>query len=97
MKFSMLFSLILGTLLTIVCYIFTDSTVGAFLTQESAFDHAVRFFHILLSTAFFLGVYVCYTNALQAMGVTVSVLVVNVSRQGLIYIPLLFGRSPYPT
>ena len=36
------------------------------------------------------GIYYVLSNALQAMGAAVSSLIVNVSRQGLVYIPALF-------
>lgn len=76
--------------MTIFCYLFTDQIVSAFLTEESAFDYAVQFAGILLSTSALFGVFYVLTNALQAMGAAVSSLIINLSRQGLIYIPALF-------
>jgi Na+-driven multidrug efflux pump len=50
----------------------------------------VRFTYILLSTSSLFDIFFCYVNALQAMGVAMPSLIVNVSRQGLIFIPALF-------
>lgn len=90
MKFSLLFATGLGIALTVLCYAFVHSIVGAFLTEEKAFDYAVMFSRILLVTGPLFGVFYCVMNALQAMGDARSSLIVNVSRQGLIYIPTLF-------
>lgn len=90
MRFSMWFAFLLGLTMTVFCYLFTDQIVSAFLTEEKAFDYAVQFARILLSTSTLFGVFYVLTNALQAMGAAVSSLIINLSRQGLIYIPSLF-------
>lgn len=89
-KFSMIFSLILGVALTVICYLFINQIVGVFLTDVTAFDYAVQFAKILLTTSFFFGVFSILTNALPAMGASTASLIVNLSRQGIIFIPALF-------
>ncbi|MGN0169481.1 MAG: MATE family efflux transporter [Lachnospiraceae bacterium] len=90
MKFALSFATILGVLLTLLCYLFTNQIVSAFLTDVSASEYAVEFARILLSTGPLFGIFYVLTNALQAMGAALPSLVINVSRQGLIYIPMLF-------
>lgn len=90
MKFAFCFATILGVSLTILCYVFTNQIVGVFLTDANAFDYAVEFAQILLSTGPVFGVFYVHTNALQAMGAAMPSLIINISRQGLIYIPVLF-------
>ncbi|MGN1131317.1 MAG: MATE family efflux transporter [Ruminococcus sp.] len=90
MKFSLTFATILGVLLTVLCYLFTKQIVGIFLTDASACDYAVEFARILLSTGPLFGIFYVLTNALQAMGSAMPSLIINISRQGLIYIPVLF-------
>lgn len=90
MRFSMWFAFFLGLIMTVFCYLFTNQIVSVFLTEQSAFDYAVRFARILLSTSTLFGVFYVLTNALQAMGAAVSSLIINLSRQGIIYIPALF-------
>ncbi len=90
LRFSMLLSLGMGVVLTGACYLFTDAIVSAFLTQPAALEYGVRFARILLSTGFLFGVFYCLINALQAMGAAVPSFFINISRQGLIYIPALF-------
>jgi multidrug efflux pump len=50
----------------------------------------VRFSRILLITGPLFGIYYTILNALQAMNAAVSSFFVNISRQGLVYLPLLF-------
>ncbi|MGN0479919.1 MAG: MATE family efflux transporter, partial [Hominenteromicrobium sp.] len=90
MRFSMVFSFALSTVMTIVCYLFADQIVHAFLTDPDAFGYAVQFARILLTTSFLFGMFYVLSNALQAMGAAAEALIINLSRQGVIYIPTLF-------
>lgn len=89
-KFSFIFSFMLGVVLTVICYLFTNQIVSAFLADVTAFDYAVQFAKILLTTSPIFGVFYVLTNALQAMGAATASLVINLSRQGIIFIPILF-------
>ena len=90
LRFSLVFAFLLSAVLTGICYLFTNQIVSAFLTDTSAFGYAVQFSRILLTTSFLFGVFYVLTNALQAMGAATAALVINVSRQGIIFIPALF-------
>lgn len=88
--FSIFFALSLSTVLTGICYFFTSEIVRAFLTDAAAFEFGLRFAQILLTTSFLFGVYFVLVNTLQAMGAATESLIVNLSRQGLLFIPLMF-------
>ena len=88
--FSLAFAFALSAVMAGICYLFTEQIVRAFLTDETAFEYGFRFSRILLSTSFLFGVYFVLTNTLQAMGAATQSLVVNLSRQGLLFIPLMF-------
>lgn len=90
MNFSLTFALALSAVMTGVCYLFTNQIVGAFLTDAAAFDYAVQFARILLTTSFLFGVFYVLGSSLQALGAAKAALIVNLSRQGVIYIPALF-------
>ncbi len=90
MRFSVIFALALSLTMTIICYLFTNQIVGVFLTEQAAFDYAVQFVRILLTTSFLFGVFYVFANALQAAGAATPALIINLSRQGFIYIPALF-------
>lgn len=89
-RFSILFALLLGISATMICYLLTNQIVSAFLTNMTAFGHAVKFARILLTTSFLFGVFYVLINALQAMGAATASLVISLSRQGIIHIPALF-------
>lgn len=90
MGFSLIFSFAMSAVMTCVCYLFTSQIVSAFLTDPDAFGYALEFARILLTTSFLFGVFYVLSNALQAMGAATQALIINLSRQGIIYIPALF-------
>ncbi len=90
LRFSLIFALGLSAVMTLLCYVFTSEIVSVFLTDASAYEFGFSFSRILLSTSVLFGVFYVLTNALQAGGAAKESLIVNVSRQGLIYIPALF-------
>ncbi|MFA6938118.1 MAG: MATE family efflux transporter [Treponema sp.] len=90
MRFSLLLTFAISAILTLLCYVFTNQIVSVFLSEKNAFDYAVRFARILLTTSALFGVFFVFSNTLQAMGAATSSLIVNLSRQGIIYIPALF-------
>ncbi len=90
MRFSVLFSLGLSAVMTGACYLLRTPIIRVFLTRPASFDYALTFTGILLTTSILFGLFYVLTNALQAMGAATPALVVNLSRQGLIYIPALF-------
>lgn len=76
--------------MTIFCYLFTNQIIGAFLSESVAYDYGVEFARILLTPSFLFGIFYVLSNTLQAMGAATSALIINLSRQGLIYIPAIF-------
>lgn len=89
-RFSTLFAFALSVVLTLLCYLFTGPMVKMFLENDAAYNYGVQFARILLATSFLFGVFNVLANALQAMGATTAALIVNLSRQGIIYIPAVF-------
>ncbi len=90
LQFSLIYALIIGTAMTLVCYLFTGQIVGAFLTDENAYAYAFKFGRIFLTTSFLFGVFYVLVNSLQAMGAALPALIVNISRQGIIFIPVMY-------
>ena len=89
-NFAITFALILGIVLATLCYVFASQIVSAFLSDPEAFSYAVQFSRILLSTSWLFGVFYVLINSLQAMGAATASLIINLSRQGIIFIPALF-------
>ncbi|MBO7454762.1 MAG: MATE family efflux transporter [Alphaproteobacteria bacterium] len=90
LSFSVFFALSLSTVLTGICYFFAAEIVQSFLTDAVAFEFGLRFARIFMTTSFLFGIYFVLVNTLQAMGAATESLIVNLSRQGLLFIPLMF-------
>lgn len=80
----------LSTVMTVICYLFDRQIVSAFLSEAEALSYGIKFSRILLTTSFLFGMFYVLSNALQAMGAATAALIINMSRQGLIYIPAIF-------
>lgn len=89
-KFSMIFAFCLSGILTLICYLGLEHIVNAFVTDVEAFDYAYTFSAVLISTSVIVSMLFVLANALQAAGAAKAAFVLNVSRQGFIYIPMLY-------
>lgn len=89
-SFSLTVSTVLSVLLTALCFVCCGPIVRAFLTDSSAYAYGVSFSKVLLVSGPLFGLLFMITNALQALGAAVPSLILSISRQGLIFIPLVF-------
>ncbi|MFI3230067.1 MAG: MATE family efflux transporter [bacterium] len=89
-KFSVVFSIVVSGLLTVFCYLALTPIVNGFVTDPEAFEYAYFFSQVLISTSVIVSVLYLISNALQSAGSAKSALIINISRQGVIYIPLLY-------
>lgn len=90
LRFSILFALILFSFFAVLCIIFTVPIVNVFLTDPSALDYGVKFTRLILVSGFFMGVFCILMSMLQAIGAVKSSLFAALSREGIVYIPLVF-------
>ena len=90
MKMSLWYAAGLSILLTGLSYVFLDDLIQVFLSESAAFSYGVDFARILLVTSFLFGLFFVLLSALQAMGAARPSLMINISRQGIIYVPALF-------
>lgn len=74
----------------ITCYFFVNQIVSMLLTEAFAFNYMARFARILLCIGLLFGMFYVLSNALQTMGAAIETLIINSSRQRIIYIPSLF-------
>jgi putative MATE family efflux protein len=86
---SVVICLVVCGVMTGLCYAVARPLIGVFLAEPESLRMGVAFAYIFQTTASLFGVYFVYANALQAMGAATVALIVNVSRQGLIYLPAL--------
>ena len=89
-SFALVFALIFSCVITILCWIFTEPIVDVFLTDEGALEYGISFTRAMLLATWFFGIYDIMQITLQAMGKAGASMIAAVSRQGIIYIPLVF-------
>lgn len=89
-RFSALFGLVFCFVVSALCYLFAESIVKVFLTDETALDSGVHFTRILMSTSWLIGAFAICQNTLQAVGAATPALLASLFRQGIIFIPALF-------
>ncbi|MGE4354816.1 MAG: MATE family efflux transporter [Oscillospiraceae bacterium] len=89
LKFSLWFSVGLSIFMTVICYFGAGPMVSAFLSDPSAHSFGMKFARILILSGPILGILFVLTNTIQAMGAAIPSLILSVSRQGLIYLPVL--------
>jgi multidrug efflux pump len=94
LRFTMICNVIAGTLLMIVYLTFTRQIVGIFIDNEEVIAQGIPMLRALMLSVPVLGIMFVFEFTFQAFGKAVPTLVLSISRQGFIFIPmLLIGRS----
>lgn len=89
LKFSLGFAFCLSMVMSAICFIGAAPLARAFLDNDEAFSYAFSFSRILIASGPILGLLFVFMNAIQSMGAAIPALILSVSRQGIIYIPIL--------
>ena len=77
--------------MTIICYLGAAPLVRAFLEDKEAFDFGFRFSRIYIYSGPILGLLFVFINAIQSTGAALPSLILSISRQGLLFLPILFS------
>lgn len=93
LRFSICMSIILSALMTTICYFGAGPMVNAFLKEANAYQYGMEFARTLILSGPVLGVLFVMINTIQAMGAAMPSLILSISRQGLLYIPIVFSFS----
>ena len=97
LKFSLMFAFCLSAVMTVICYLGAKPLVNAFLENPDALEHGMRFSRSLIYSGPVLGILFVMINAIQSIGAAVPSLILSISRQGLLYIPILFLFNTFNT
>ena len=98
-RFSMVCTLVLGLIVTALYFLFTEPIISIFMTSGSSGsaadvitqqNYAVKMLRALMVSGPFLGIIFVNNNAFQGMGHGLASLILSVSRQGFIFLPVLF-------
>lgn len=88
-RFSLICSVILGCILTVLCYVGSGPIVRAFIDDAEVYSYGVQFVRAVMVSGPVIGIMFVMNNALQAMGAALPSLILSIARQGFVYIPVL--------
>lgn len=91
LRFSLILAFLLSGIMTFVCYYFAGALVTAFLKDQEAFGYGLQFCRIYILSGPIIGLLFVMINAIQSTGATLPSLLLSISRQGLLYVPILFA------
>lgn len=90
LKFSLILAFALSAIMTVICYCGAGPLVHAFLEDENAFSYGMSFARIYIYSGPVMGLLFVFINAIQSTGAALPALILSISRQGIIYLPVLF-------
>ncbi len=89
LRFTLIFAFITSIVMTLVCYIFAGPLVRFILEEPSAYDYGFTFSRVYILSGPVLGILFVMINAIQSTGAMIPSLILSISRQGIIYYPML--------
>ncbi|MCM1308907.1 MAG: MATE family efflux transporter [Butyrivibrio sp.] len=89
LKFSVILALCLSLVMSAICYFGAAPLVTAFLDNPDAFGFGFMFSRVYILSGPILGLLFVFINAIQSTGAAIPSLILSVSRQGLLYLPIL--------
>ncbi|MBO5425628.1 MAG: MATE family efflux transporter [Lachnospiraceae bacterium] len=90
LRFSLTLAFGLSLIMTLICYIFALDLVKIILDDPEALEFGMSFSRIYIISGPVIGILFVMINAIQSTGAALPSLILSVSRQGLIYMPILF-------
>ena len=89
-KLTAIVGTVMGVVFTAILVIFGEYAVKAFLQESEAVALSVQFLRVVIMSVPILGIQFILTVVFQATGKAVPSLILSISRQGLIFVPVLF-------
>src|SRR5574344_116854 len=90
MKFAMILDISAGVFLTALYFIFSRSIISIFINDKQVIDTGVIMLRSLMVSSPVIGLLFVFNFTFQAMGKALPSLLLAVSRQGFVFLPLLF-------
>lgn len=90
LRFSLILAFSLSAVMTVICYCGASPLVHAFLEDPDAFAYGMSFARIYIYSGPVMGILFVFINAIQSTGAALPALILSISRQGIIYLPVLF-------
>ncbi len=93
LRFSILLAIGICLVMTLFCFLFTEGVISAFVSSEEAVSLGISFARIIMITTWLYGLFNVIAMVIQAMGRSVASLIVSMSRNCYIFIPLVLILS----
>lgn len=93
LRFSIILALCLSLVMSAICYFGAAPLVTAFLDDPDAFGFGFMFSRVYILSGPILGLLFVFINAIQSTGAAIPSLILSVSRQGLLYLPILIAMD----
>lgn len=90
LRFTLIVAFITSIVMTLVCYIFAGPLVRFILEEPSAYAYGFEFSRVYILSGPVIGILFVMINAIQSTGAMLPSLILSISRQGIIYYPMLF-------
>lgn len=90
MKFSMLCVVIAGCTLTGIYFAFTRQIINVFISDPAVIETGIKLLRMLMCSGPFIGIMFVFNFTFQAMGKAIPALVLAASRQGFIFLPMIY-------
>lgn len=90
LKFSLGMAFCMSAIMTVICYLGASPLVTMFLDDPAAHEYGMMFSRIYILSGPIMGILFVFINAIQSTGAALPALILSISRQGLLYIPILF-------
>lgn len=93
LKFSIIFEIIMGSVLTVVYFIFTKQIIEIFNNDSAVVYYGVIMLRALMLAGPVCGILFVFNNIFQGMNKGIQSLVLAISRQGFIFLPIVIIGS----
>ena len=90
MKFAMLCVVVAGCTLTGIYFVFTRQIINVFINDPQVIETGIMLLRALMCSGPFIGIMFVFNFAFQAMGKAIPALALAASRQGFIFLPMIF-------
>lgn len=89
MQFAAVCNVVMGTVITIVYFLFTEPIIEAFINNQEVVSYGIVMLRALMISGPVIGIMFVISFSIQAMGKALQSLVLALSRQGLVFLPVL--------
>lgn len=89
MRFGMLCNVVFGVTITIIYYLFSDSIIRIFIDKQAVISPGIKMLQAIMLSGPFIGILFVFNFTFQAIGKAVPSLILSLSRQGLVFFPVL--------